>query len=249
MLSQEGLRRLAAGTFDATRPDLTLLAPQHEKPAGIYVWALHARGSLAAGVALVFEKISTPLYLDVDLYARAVTEEGQRFLETLGFRPGAIVRGAPAPHLHVFNRKDQSKREPSPLYDSYNDGHTGRKISVTVARSFDDLARVISVRSAVYLSEQECPYDEEFDGNDLAATNLIGYVGKEPAGCLRIRYFADFAKLERLAVRQRVSQHAAFLPARARSHRAVPGERIPAAVRTRAEAPGQLLGTLRLSIV
>ena len=202
MLSEEGLRRLAAGTFDASRPDLTLLAPQHEKPAGIYVWALHARGSLAAGVALVFEKISTPLYLDVDLYARAATEEGRRFLETLGFRPGAIVRGAPAPHLHVFNRRDQSKREPSPLYDSYNDGHTGRKISVTVARSFDDLARVISVRSAVYLSEQECPYDEEFDGNDLAATNLIGYVGKEPAGCVRIRYFADFAKLERLAVRR-----------------------------------------------
>jgi predicted GNAT family N-acyltransferase len=202
MLSEEGLRRLAAGTFDASCPDLTLLAPQHEKPAGIYVWALHARGPLAAGVALVFEKISTPLYLDVDLYARAVTEEGRRFLETLGFRPGAVVRGTPAPHLHVFSRKEQSKRAPSPLYDSYNAARTGREIAVTVARSFDDLARVISVRSAVYLSEQECPYDEEFDGNDLVATNLIGYVGKEPAGCLRIRYFADFAKLERLAVRR-----------------------------------------------
>jgi predicted GNAT family N-acyltransferase len=202
MLNKEGLRRLAAGTFDASQPDLAFLASQHEKPAGIYVWALHARGPLAAGVALVFEKISTPLYADVDLYARAVTEEGRRFLETLGFRPGAVVRDTPAPHLHVFNRKELAKRETLPLYDSYNDGRTGREIAVTVARSFDDLARVISVRSAVYLSEQECPYDEEFDGNDLVATNLIGYVGKEPAGCLRIRYFADFAKLERLAVRR-----------------------------------------------
>jgi predicted GNAT family N-acyltransferase len=111
------------------------------------------------------------------------------------------VRGAPAPHLHVFNRRDP-KREPAPPYDSYDEGSAGREITVTVARSFEDLARVISVRSAVYLSEQQCPYDEEFDGNDLAATNLIGYVGKEPAGCLRIRFFADFAKLERLAVRR-----------------------------------------------
>ena len=33
-------------------------------------------------------------------------------------------------------------------------------------------------------------------------THLIGYVGNEPAACLRVRYFADFAKLERLAVRR-----------------------------------------------
>jgi hypothetical protein len=31
--------------------------------------------------------------------------------------------------------------------------------------------------------------------------HIIGFVGKEPAACLRIRFFADFVKLERLAVR------------------------------------------------
>ena len=61
--------------------------------------------------------------------------------------------------------------------------------------------RVMTIRSAVYMAEQECPYDEEFDGNDFSATHLIGYVGNEPAACLRVRYFADFAKIERLAVR------------------------------------------------
>ena len=75
-------------------------------------------------------------------------------------------------------------------------------LSVSVARSFDDLMRVVSIRSAVYIGEQECPYDEEFDGNDTSGTHLIGYVGTEPAGCIRIRYFADFAKIERLAVRK-----------------------------------------------
>ncbi|MDR3468750.1 MAG: GNAT family N-acetyltransferase [Xanthobacteraceae bacterium] len=74
-------------------------------------------------------------------------------------------------------------------------------MSVAVARSIEDIMRVISIRSAVYMAEQNCPYLEEFDGNDFAATHLIGYVGGEPAGCLRIRHFADFAKIERLAVR------------------------------------------------
>ena len=72
---------------------------------------------------------------------------------------------------------------------------------MSVARSLEDLARVIALRAAVYMAEQACPYEEEFDGNDLSATHLIGYVGDEPAGCLRIRFFADFAKIERLAVR------------------------------------------------
>jgi predicted GNAT family N-acyltransferase len=65
----------------------------------------------------------------------------------------------------------------------------------------EDMFKVMSIRSAVYMAEQECPYEEEFDGNDLSATHLIGYVGDEPAATLRLRFFADFAKLERVAVR------------------------------------------------
>src|SRR4029077_20744208 len=37
---------------------------------------------------------------------------------------------------------------------------------------------------------------------DLTGTHLLAYVGNEPVGCLRIRCFAGFAKLERLAVRR-----------------------------------------------
>jgi N-acetylglutamate synthase-like GNAT family acetyltransferase len=35
----------------------------------------------------------------------------------------------------------------------------------------------------------------------------LGYAANEPAACLRIRYFADFAKLERLAVRREHRGH------------------------------------------
>ena len=60
---------------------------------------------------------------------------------------------------------------------------------------------VTAIRSAVYLAEQDCPIEEEFDGNDFVAAHFIGYVGEEPVACLRVRFFGDFAKVERLAVR------------------------------------------------
>ncbi len=75
-----------------------------------------------------------------------------------------------------------------------------RHAEVRIARGFDDLLMVYSVRSAVYIAEQECPFAEEFDGNDHRATHLIGFIKGEPAGCIRARFFHDFAKLERLAV-------------------------------------------------
>jgi predicted GNAT family N-acyltransferase len=65
------------------------------------------------------------------------------------------------------------------------------------------LMQVVAIRAVVYMAEQNCPYDEEFDENDFAgATHLLAYVDGEPAGALRMRWFAGFAKAERLAVRQ-----------------------------------------------
>lgn len=197
-LNKRGLYQLAMDTLDTQNPDLGLLANPNERPAAIYVWAVYAPGVLAGGVAAIFRELEAPNYAGVDLYTRAVTPDGARFLETLGFRKGAKIGPIHAPHLYAFQR---SRRE-APLYDSYRREAGQRVVTVTVARTFEDLMRVASLRSAVYIGEQECPYEEEFDGNDLAATHLIGYVGDEPAGCLRIRYFADFAKIERLAVRK-----------------------------------------------
>jgi predicted GNAT family N-acyltransferase len=74
-------------------------------------------------------------------------------------------------------------------------------VTVSVARTLDDLMQAMSIRSLVYMGEQFCPYDEEFDGNDIAgATHLVARIGREPVGCVRLRWFADFAKLERLTV-------------------------------------------------
>jgi len=73
-------------------------------------------------------------------------------------------------------------------------------VEVSVAHTLNDVMQVIAIRSVVYMSEQDCPFDEEYDGNDFVATHLIARVGGQPTGVVRIRWFADFAKLERLAV-------------------------------------------------
>lgn len=74
-------------------------------------------------------------------------------------------------------------------------------ISVRIVRTLDDVMKVVAVRSLVYMGEQHCPYDEEFDGNDFAgATHLLACLGGEPVGVMRLRWFSDFAKVERVAV-------------------------------------------------
>ena len=193
MLNEKGLRHLLAGTFKGSDPDLSMLVAQHEKPAGIYVWACYAPGHLAAGVPLAFQKVWSPQYQDVDLYSRSINDEAVRFVEGMGFRREAMLDGMIASHLHMYRRSHSGVAEPTPAKTP---------LSVTAVHSIDDLSRVFAIRSAVYMAEQECPYEEEFDGNDFAATHLLGYVGDEPAGCLRVRCFAGFAKIERLAVRK-----------------------------------------------
>ena len=191
-LTHQGLRGLLDGSLDTRNPEISVIARQSERPAGIYIWAIHAKGTLAAAIPLVLQKISAPLYRGVNLYSRPVTKEGLRVLEPLGFSPGARYDGLFAPNLQMFDRsKDVAAVKFVPR----------DPVSVRVVRSMDEMARVIAIRGAVYMGEQQCPFEEEFDGNDFSATHLICHKGNEPVGCMRIRYFADFAKFERLAVR------------------------------------------------
>ena len=204
-LTPNGLAQLIGGEFQGNNPDLGLICRPGELPAGIYLWLIFAPGRLVAGWVPFMEQLDNGSYAGVDFYTRAVTPEGLRFINGIGFKPGARVNGKYAPQIYIYPRSEpktpfSARRSNVPLYDSHQE-HCGKAdLSVTVARSLDDIMRVINVRSAVYVSEQEAPFNEEYDGNDFSATHLLGYIGDEPAGCLRARFFADFAKIERLAV-------------------------------------------------
>ena len=75
-----------------------------------------------------------------------------------------------------------------------------RRYSARPARTLEDYQMVAAIRAAVFMAEQACPYDEEFDGNDLCGTHFLLFDGRRPVGTLRVRWFADFAKLERIAL-------------------------------------------------
>jgi len=200
-LTKQGLSQLLDGTLDRRNPPLSVISAQHEKPAGIYVWHVYAPGKLAAGAPLVMQKLWGPQCHDVDVYSWSINGEAARFVEGMGFRLAPKLAGSTAPQFHLF-RRSQPRHHEATVCAITRPHSPEPHTSVRVARTIDDFMRAAVIRGAVFIGEQKCPYDEEFDGNDFSATHLIGYVGNEPAGCLRIRYFSDFAKLERLVVRR-----------------------------------------------
>jgi predicted GNAT family N-acyltransferase len=81
-------------------------------------------------------------------------------------------------------------------------GPPANHVRVRVARDLNDLLRVFALRAVIYMAEQVCPYEEEFDGNDFtASTHLLAEIDGEPVATLRLRWFADFVKVERVAVK------------------------------------------------
>jgi predicted GNAT family N-acyltransferase len=200
-LTKQGLSQLLDGTLDRRNPPLSVISAQHEKPAGIYVWHVYAPGKLAAGVPLIVQKMWNLQCQDVDIYSWSINSEAARFVEGMGLRLAPKLAGSTAPQFHLF-RRSRPRHQEATLCAMPSPHSPEPYVSVRVARTLDDFMRAAVIRGAVFIGEQKCPYDEEFDGNDFTATHLIGYVGNEPAGCLRIRYFSDFAKLERLVVRK-----------------------------------------------
>jgi predicted GNAT family N-acyltransferase len=87
-------------------------------------------------------------------------------------------------------------------YDNYDPmlpTQTGYRIKVV--RDFEDMAKVFAIRASACFSDPEHLYGKHFDGSDFSATHLIGYLDGEPVGTIRIRYFADFTRIERLCIR------------------------------------------------
>ena len=200
LLNENGREQLLKGTLNLYAPPLDALVQQGETPSLIYVWATFTPGKLAAGIKLMLDHFASPRYATCDLVSWSATIRGERAMLRDGFQKGLELDGFSRPDLFVLARSAKTRRSLRPRYDSYErDLHpTG----ICVVHDIADLMKVAAIRSAVYIGEQNCPYAEEFDGNDFSATHLLAYVNNEPAGCMRLRYFGSFAKLERLAVRK-----------------------------------------------
>ena len=205
-LNALGHDALFAGHLDTANPGLEYICSQNERPAAVYFWGLYSTPEVAGGIALVMERMTSEKYRDLPIYCRAANSTAYKYFCNLGFVQGAVHNAIVRDDLMTCIPPDRSApTEVRPLFDSYipDNDRDPRRIGITVVHSMDDLLKVLAIRAATYISEQEVPHCEDVDGNDLSATHLLAYVGHEPVGCIRVRYFSDFVKLERLAVLKR----------------------------------------------
>jgi GNAT superfamily N-acetyltransferase len=74
-------------------------------------------------------------------------------------------------------------------------------VRVSLVATERDLAAAMAVRSVVWLADPEQTFNVQFDPNVFGSSHVLAWVGDEPVGTLRIRWFAGFARFERMAIR------------------------------------------------
>jgi len=79
-------------------------------------------------------------------------------------------------------------------------GHNS--IRVEIVKTMEQLQHAYTIRAICFMEENGVAAGQSFDGNDLQSTHIVAYAGEEPIGALRIRWFKDFALLERTAFRK-----------------------------------------------
>ncbi|MDD9909005.1 MAG: GNAT family N-acetyltransferase [Ahrensia sp.] len=199
-LNKAGHDALFDGTLDTVAPDLKYVAQQHEVPSAIYSWCMVLDARTAGGISLLIERFSSPKNIQAPIYCRPATPQAAAFFKTVGFTPNPSWNGLEHPDLMEYQRKPVTANDAELIRSNLS---STPDCNVSVVHSFEEFHKIVAVRAATYMAEHDCPYDEEFDGNDFSCTHMLGTVDGEAAGCIRIRYFASFAKIERLAVLQR----------------------------------------------
>jgi GNAT superfamily N-acetyltransferase len=191
-LNDFGAAMIAKGLLDGTRPDPAWICRVGERPAAIYEWLFYGPGLYFRTLPAMAQLFGALCPEGCAFFSRGSTEVSARLLTKLGFLE--------ARSLFPEAREDTVVLLPQGARDMPV-SREPRRMEVRQVRDFEGLAQVISLRSATYLAEQFPLYSEEFDGNDFCATHFVGYIDGDPAGAVRVRYFADFAKIERLAVK------------------------------------------------
>lgn len=107
--------------------------------------------------------------------------------------------------MSVIKKKDVLAQQSDPPHMSLAH-HRKPRIEVRIASGYEDFQMVVAIRAAVMMGEKEGNYCDHFDANDHCASLLIVLVDGEPAGTLRCRWYADFARIEKMIIRKRFRQ-------------------------------------------
>jgi predicted GNAT family N-acyltransferase len=71
-------------------------------------------------------------------------------------------------------------------------------LAVPLASDLGNLA--MALRRRVFVLEQKVPAEEEFDAHDFTATHIVALSDGDVAGCLRMLFLPEHAKIGRVAV-------------------------------------------------
>lgn len=186
-LNQKGVEALFDGNIDLDAPSLEYISRGGEEPKAVYVWAIYCPGRYLLALPLFKEYLQQVPYHRCPKFARPINQKVEHLFSRIGWSTGVDWNG--------FSREDLMYYNPPETAESQ-----AIVKDVRLVRNFEELHKVFSLRSATYIREQDCPYAEEFDGNDFCAAHVLATVNGDPAACLRIRFFKDFVKLERVAV-------------------------------------------------
>lgn len=193
-LNRYGALLITSGGFDGAAPDPAWICREDEKPEAIYWWLVHAPNKLFK-ILGAMAKLSRDLAPEgVPIFSRAANPASDKLQRSVGFMDARSLYPAAPDWLLVALPEGQIRsRRPSeePI-----------RTEVEIVRTMEGLTKIFALRAATYIAEQFCLYTEEFDGNDFCATQFLGTVDGDAAGCIRLRYFGDFAKLERLCIRR-----------------------------------------------
>jgi hypothetical protein len=157
-LSEAGVTALLSGGLDPYDPDVRWLCSPGVKPAAAYCWYIHAPRRLAGALPAILAELAR-LAPSTPVYARPVHDNAEALLTRLGFAP-VDANSALSGTLYRLAKKTPDPAGPAnvPLRPV---------LSCRLAYTVEDLMKVFAVRAATYMNEQNCPYAEEFDGNDF----------------------------------------------------------------------------------
>jgi predicted GNAT family N-acyltransferase len=190
LLSEAGHAALVGRTLNRVDPPRECLAPAGTRPDAAYMWCAVAKKKAALMQATIASELQ---YLSgIPYYAALATEDGLKIGRQLGMKP-------------VTPQDDRAGGlfKLPPVLPRMQMSISNSIIRVKVVETAEELDHAKTIRAATFMSEQDCPFNEEFDGNDFSAQHIVGYVNDEPAATIRIRYFAAFVKFERYAVLKR----------------------------------------------
>ncbi|MGD0142817.1 MAG: N-acetyltransferase [Rhizomicrobium sp.] len=192
LLNAAGHKALLDHALDTKRPQPVFLVEAGERPAAIYIWGVVAE-KLTRSAGPEIARQMAYLHSALPVYAIVVTEAGLRRAREAGYKP-VTTEDDRLGGMFLFDGFLPKTAAAEP---------TVPHIRVIAVSKVDELAQAMAIRATVFMGEQHCPYAEEFDDNDFCATHLLGFVGEEPVATMRLRYFADWVKFERMAVLDR----------------------------------------------